>query len=186
MAESGDGERETREVGRPEEGSSDVVSEPDDSAGGTPSLERLRGRAEFFAGPLPPPAIFQEYESVLPGSADRILAMAEKQSAHRQDLETRALETNAYTARWGQRFAFVLGLLGIVGAVVLVVMGRTWPGLIMFFTDFFGLAGLFLWTEHRGRKELRRKAEATATHGESDTEQRELPFSEGSSGSQSE
>ena len=40
-----------------------------------------------FSGPIPPPNIIKGYEEVLPGSADRILAMAEKQSNHRQEME---------------------------------------------------------------------------------------------------
>ena len=32
-----------------------------------------------FSGPIPPPSIIKGYEEILPGSADRILAMAEKQ-----------------------------------------------------------------------------------------------------------
>ena len=41
-----------------------------------------------FSGPIPPPSIIEGYERVLPGSADRIISMAEKQSAKSQDSET--------------------------------------------------------------------------------------------------
>lgn len=34
---------------------------------------------EYFEGPLPHPKMFKQYESILPGSADRIITMAEKQ-----------------------------------------------------------------------------------------------------------
>ena len=40
-----------------------------------------------FAGPIPPPSMMKQYEETLPGSADRILKMAEKQSEHRQWVE---------------------------------------------------------------------------------------------------
>ena len=33
----------------------------------------------FFSGPLPPPELFKQYEEILPGSANRILKMAEKE-----------------------------------------------------------------------------------------------------------
>jgi uncharacterized membrane protein len=32
-------------------------------------------RAELFCGPLPEPAAFAQYEAVLPGAAERILAL---------------------------------------------------------------------------------------------------------------
>lgn len=40
------------------------------------------------SGPIPSPEVFREYEDILPGSADRILAMAELQQAHRHSLES--------------------------------------------------------------------------------------------------
>ena len=48
-------------------------------------LEELSVRvSEKFAGPIPPPPIMKRYEEILPGSANRILKMAENQSEHRQ------------------------------------------------------------------------------------------------------
>lgn len=41
-------------------------------------------QATAFSGPLPPPQVLAQYESILPGSANRILSMAEKQSEHRR------------------------------------------------------------------------------------------------------
>lgn len=181
MAESDAPESQSDEVAASENRSAassgpDDVSAEDESR----SLQGVRTEAAFFAGPLPPPEIFRQYESILSGSADRILTMAEQQSRHRQDLESRALDSNAYTAKWGQRFAFVLGVSGIIGAVVLVALGRTWPGMVIFFADFFGLAGLFLWAEAQGRKELRRKARQSAGAEEETTaEQQELPLEGG-------
>ncbi|MDR1100263.1 MAG: DUF2335 domain-containing protein [Treponema sp.] len=40
----------------------------------------------MYSGPLPTSREFQGYEQVLPGAADRILAIAEKESEHRHDI----------------------------------------------------------------------------------------------------
>jgi uncharacterized membrane protein len=40
-----------------------------------------------FVGPIPPPDLLKKYEDALDGAADRIIKMAEKQSAHRQWME---------------------------------------------------------------------------------------------------
>ena len=40
-----------------------------------------------FSGPLPPPNVLSAYEDLLPGAADRIITMAEKQLEHRMYLE---------------------------------------------------------------------------------------------------
>jgi uncharacterized membrane protein len=43
--------------------------------------------ATTYSGPLPQAEQLQKYEEVLPGAADRIIRMAEEQSAHRQEIE---------------------------------------------------------------------------------------------------
>jgi uncharacterized membrane protein len=48
-------------------------------------------QAASFSGPLPPSPMFREYEDALPGAADRILGMAERQAEHRQEWEKSAL-----------------------------------------------------------------------------------------------
>lgn len=67
-----------------------------------------------YSGPLPPPAVLQRYDQVVPGAAERILRMAEGQSKHRQELEKTVV-------RSGSRDS----LLGIVSGVV-VSLGFLW------------------------------------------------------------
>ena len=50
-----------------------------------------------FQGPLPPPAILEHYDRIVPGAAARILVMAENQSKHRQVLERRVINTGSVT-----------------------------------------------------------------------------------------
>lgn len=52
-----------------------------------------------FSGPIPPPEMLAQYNAVLPNGADRIVKMAEDQSAHRRRVESR-----------GQIFGFALAL----------------------------------------------------------------------------
>lgn len=71
-------------------------------------------RSISHSGPLPDPDTLQRYEQVLPGLAERIVAMAEKQSDHRQSLE-RAVILNGIKAEGrGASYAFALGLCGII------------------------------------------------------------------------
>jgi uncharacterized membrane protein len=73
--------------------------------------------AASFEGPLPPPSLFRDYESICPGAAERILKMAENQASHRQKLEATAFEAGIEQMRGvflerriGQIFALVLSL----------------------------------------------------------------------------
>lgn len=47
-----------------------------------------------YAGPLPPPGMLVQYNEAVPDAADRIIAMAERQSAHREQLETAVVNAN--------------------------------------------------------------------------------------------
>ncbi len=64
-----------------------------------------------FSGPLPPPNILSGYEKVLPGSADRIIKMAETQIAHRQGLEKEVIKSNIKNEKVGMWLAFSLTVL---------------------------------------------------------------------------
>jgi uncharacterized membrane protein len=57
------------------------------STGKTGRLVRASFTQSIYQGPLPPPEILKGYDLVVPGSAERILAMTEDQSKHRQYLE---------------------------------------------------------------------------------------------------
>lgn len=59
-----------------------------------------------FSGPIPPPSIIEGYERVLPGSADRIITMAEKQSEHRQKMEEKMISAESRDSLLGVIFAF--------------------------------------------------------------------------------
>lgn len=73
-----------------------------------------------FTGPIPPPSIIEGYERVLPGSADRIIAMAEKQSEHRQKMENKMISAESRDSLLGVIFAFLLGMGCIIAAVIMV------------------------------------------------------------------
>lgn len=56
------------------------------------AVERVEMRAhEQFAGPLPHPRHLSAYDEIVPGAADRILRMAEKDQDHRIGMEQSAL-----------------------------------------------------------------------------------------------
>lgn len=70
-----------------------------------------------FSGPLPPATDFEHYNAVLPGAADRIVAMAENEQQIRSD-----------------------GQAGMLANDRRRVTGATWIGLAL-----IGIAGLAIW-----------------------------------------
>lgn len=87
---------------------------------------------EAYEGALPHPRHFGEFESILPGSADRILAMAERQSAHRQEMEAKLLTGSEHRAGIGQYMGTALLLCGLAGGVWVTLAGQPVPGGILF------------------------------------------------------
>lgn len=97
-----------------------------------------------FRGPLPPPALFEHYEQILPGSADRIMTMAEKEQAHRIAWEQAELRTAATQAVGGQIMGFI-GLLALVGgAVFCASIGQTEVALAFLGTAVLGVIARFV------------------------------------------
>ncbi|MDO8630732.1 MAG: DUF2335 domain-containing protein [Phycisphaerales bacterium] len=104
------------------------------------------------------------YNQIFPGCAERILAMAESQSAHRQELERAVVLGNVAHAKRGQDRAFILGLAGVLCGAGLIAFGRPVEGLVSIIGALAALAGVFVYGRSREEKERQRKKdELTAT-----------------------
>lgn len=112
-------------------------------------------RTSSFSGPLPPPEILAVYDHAVPGSGDRIIRMAEEQGAHRRDMERQELTANVRSQTRGQYLAFVLAIIVSAGGIFLLATGRGVEGLVALLTPLAGLAGVFLISRSRERKEAR-------------------------------
>ena len=74
-----------------------------------------------FSGPIPPPSIIKGYEDILPGTAERIVAMAENQAKHRQEMEKIMVNAEARDSLLGVVFAFILGVGCLVASAIIVI-----------------------------------------------------------------
>ena len=123
-------------------------------------------------GPLPPPEVLAQYEVALPGAAERIFKMMERQEEHRQALERaeseadRALkreESEADRSLDGEELrlthrremsgivagaAVVFGVLAT--AVILAFLGATTPAAWLGGSSLAALAGVFIYGVRQG------------------------------------
>ena len=88
-----------------------------------------------FSGPLPLPQILDGYERACPGTANRIIEMAEAQSAHRRLMEQRVLEGQIDAmrqqfaeARRGQICACLVALAFVACGTYCIVHGYALAG----------------------------------------------------------
>ena len=101
------------------------------------------------SGPLPPPEFFRAYEDTLPGAADRILAMAERQQEHRQSQESIRLNMNNALVRRGQWMAFLIVIAGVAAGAVLIMFDKPLAGFAALVGTIGTVAGAYIWSRRR-------------------------------------
>jgi len=127
--------------------------------------ERIVGRttAELtvqtfeFSGPLPPPQILQGYNQAFAGCAERIVAMAERQSAHRQAIERSVIDANCDAQTRGQYFAFVLAAMVVGGGIYLLAQGKSLEGFSAIILAVASLIGALVFSRTEQKKERQEK-----------------------------
>ncbi|WP_419165864.1 DUF2335 domain-containing protein [Candidatus Palauibacter sp.] len=128
---------------------------PEPDPGDQPVRSRARhhepliagSRTVTITGPIPPPQLLCQYEELLPGSADRIIRMAEKATDHEMETGKRVVEGVLAERRRGQLsgtlvvfavlvcsgwalylghedFAMTLGGWTLTGVAAIFVLGR--------------------------------------------------------------
>jgi uncharacterized membrane protein len=75
-------------------------------------------------GWLPPPHMLAEYNAVLPGLAERIVQMPEREQAFRHEIFRGEGKREFTLKRWGQHYAIISMLIVIGFAVFLTFMGE--------------------------------------------------------------
>jgi len=105
---------------------------------------QLHSISQVWQGPLPPPSALKGYEEVLPGAANRIIKMAERQVAHRQKLEKEQLEKVYQVQSRGQHYALIIVGGVTFGGMFLISYGFEISGLLVYGTTLIGLAYVFI------------------------------------------
>jgi uncharacterized membrane protein len=106
--------------------------------------ESADDRPAVIAGELPSAETIEAYEHVLPGAADRILAMLEHQSEHRMTMERTVVQAAARSERLGQLLGLGLVLVVFLTATRLITSGHEIPGTLLAVADLGLLVAVFL------------------------------------------
>jgi uncharacterized membrane protein len=114
---------------------------------------------------LPPPAVLAQYNEIVPGAAERILAMAEGQAQHRQQLEKSVIESDIKNSRLGLHYGLLIGLVAVIGGSVCIVSGYEVGGSIVGGTGLTGLVGVFVYGSRQKQKEREARVKSEMTPG---------------------
>ncbi len=144
----------------------DIKEKAPESKGRT--VRQLRIEASY-SGPLPRPSDLQEYERVMPGAANRILTMAERQANHRQTLEKTVIVGDSKRANCGLWIGAFVVLCLLGGSVFLIINDHDWAGTVIAGLDIVSLVGVFVYGSNNRRQERIKKTEIM--HNLDDTEE---------------
>ena len=123
----------------------------------------IQASSSSFSGPIPPPALLERYNEVIPNGAERIMVMAEKQSAHREALEARVVNGNVANQTRGSIFGFIISLVAIIGGFVLIEQGKNAEGLSSIIASLAALVGIFFYSKHEQKRERVEKSNTLQT-----------------------
>ena len=137
-------------------------------------LREVRVRSTSWSGPLPAPADLQLFEEIVPGAADRILTLTEKQSEHRMSLERSVVSENLKQSKLGLIAGFVLSAMVIFGGIFLIYLGHDWAGGILISINLVGLAGVFVYGSRSHRAQRRERRESLADKADMSPENERL------------
>lgn len=118
----------------------------------------LLNYAEAFSGPLPPPRMLREYDSIVPGFAQTLLDQFVAQGDHRRQLEKAVILSDVSRANWGLAAGFTLALIGVVGSLLIISSGNPGIGLTTLIISLAPLVIAFLETSRRRKTERYQKA----------------------------
>lgn len=99
---------------------------------------------QSHSGPLPSSREFRGYEIVLPGSANRLLEMAEREQQHRHSLEAVVIHKEATMKGRGQWFALVALILMLSVVGMMAYWGHPVPAATLGTGVVIGVVALFL------------------------------------------
>jgi uncharacterized membrane protein len=88
--------------------------------------------------------------------------MAERQSVHRESLESKVVDENLKSQRQGQNRAFILALIVVIGGIYLMSKGMSGWGFAAIITSLTSLVSVFAIGKREQRKERVEKSAALA------------------------
>ena len=122
---------------------------------------QITATSTSFEGPIPPPQVLQQYNTIVPNAAERIIRMAEKQSDHRMDLEKRVVYSNVKKSYAGMGLATVIALYGLYIAKEIAINGNPATAGIIAALDIGGLISVAIYNVRTQKKEREKRQESS-------------------------
>jgi len=115
--------------------------------------------SQQYSGPLPPPELLERFNQVIPSGAERIMAMAEQQSAHRINIETTVVKNQQWQSTLGQYFALFVTVFGLSISAWAIFTGHDGAGGTIGVATISSVAYAFITGRNKQQADLKAKAD---------------------------
>jgi len=120
-------------------------------------IEKTTHIRSVRSAPLPEPSELAVYNQIIPNGADRIMKMAEAQTAHRIEIEKTVIFSQKNQAFRGQVFGLIVGLGGLSLATYAALNGHDWFGGAIGSGTLVSLVYVFVQSREKQEEELGEK-----------------------------
>ncbi|TAL36474.1 MAG: DUF2335 domain-containing protein [Spirochaetes bacterium] len=110
-------------------------------------------REEMWCAPLPHPSAFAKYEQILPGSADRIIALTENEQKFRHDFNLEMMRSDRGLKKLGLILAFSIIIVLLVSTVILYLISNSEWIAISLIGEIALIASLFIYWTRKNKKD---------------------------------
>lgn len=108
---------------------------------------QLVSQHQRFSGPIPPPAILEQYDRVLPGAAERILSMAEQNMQHEHTIDSEIVGIRRTEYKRGQVFGLIIAIVAITSATICAIYEHEGVAMVIGGATVVGLVSAFVYAQ---------------------------------------
>jgi uncharacterized membrane protein len=123
----------------------------------TQDTELIVAQHQMHSGPIPDPETLARYNEIIPNGAERILAMAEKQSAHRISTEKLVISKQLLQSQVGQWLAFFLTIFLVSAGIVALKFDYPTVAGTIFGLTITSVCGTFIYGKIAEKRDLDNK-----------------------------
>ena len=120
-------------------------------------LHAERRQISITRSNMPDVETLEGYARVIPGGAERLMALIEQQTAHRIALEKAVLPEQIKQSNRGQIFGFILAILAFATGIIFLLKGHPYWGGAICTSTVVALASLFVMGKVKVGKNLETK-----------------------------
>jgi uncharacterized membrane protein len=120
----------------------------------------ISSQVTSHSGPLPDPKTLSDYDTALPGLAERIVKLAEDEVKHRHDIDNEilklhdnALRKDSEERRFGQLCGFGIGCISLIVSTIAIALHAETAAIVIGGTTVVGLVTVFVTGKWKGNNQ---------------------------------